>query len=226
MLYPVKIMAFWSQQTDKTFLEWLQDSFHHLFELTLSKNFMDPQQINYIAFDNNNQLLLHSATFESSLEIPKNYIANPSFILQLSQQLTQFYQKLIAYPDNYPLKLVYFDENGQPIYDNKGFDGNFFAFSQGTEPLENWIQDEIKDNANHQVSVMIPSSSFDQILIQDYRGLYDQEGHFRGTFSQVIDLHPLLATYLEESGQALVGWSDTTSGASISNHLFDDDYHS
>lgn len=222
MLYPVKIKAFWSQQNDKAFLDWLQCSFNNLFEITSTRSSVDHQHINYIAFKNDNQLLLHSATVESLLDIPKNYSDNPSFILQLSQQLIRFYQELITYPDKYPLKLVYYDANGQPIYDNEGFDGNLFSFVQETEPLEDWIQDQIKSNANHQVTVTIPSSSFDQILIQDYRGLYEQEGNFCGTFSQVIDLHPLLATYLEESGQALIGWSDTTSGASISNELFND----
>ena len=67
------------------------------------------------------------------------------------------------------------------------------------------------------MTISIPSSSFSHILLQHYQGLLSQDGQLLGVLAQVIDLTPLLATYLEESGQALVGWSDTTSGASISD---------
>ncbi|HGN5283293.1 TPA: multidrug transporter, partial [Streptococcus pyogenes] len=34
----------------------------------------------------------------------------------------------------------------------------------------------------------------------------------------VQDIKPLLNQYLEETGQAIVGWSDVTSGPSILDH--------
>lgn len=222
MLKPVKIKAHWSFEKDKTFLDWLQSSFSNLFELNIVANTVNPSSASYIAITDGDQLLLHSDQFEITLHIPEYFSENASFILQLSQQLIQFYQALIVHLDHYPMKVTFFDENGQAIYDNNGFDGNFFSFAQGSEPLEDWIQEKIKTSSNHQLTLTVPSTSFDQILLQDYRGLYDSKGHFYGSFSQVIDLQPLLATYLEESGQALVGWSDTTSGASISNDLFED----
>lgn len=223
MLYPVKLKCYYFLENDEIFLEWLQSSFSNLFDLILIKGTVTNNQVgHYISLNKNQQLLLYSANQEILLNIPDDFSDNASFILQLSQQLTQFYQVLNTYPDKHPMKLTFFDENGQVVYDNKGFDGNFFSFNQEAQPLEDWIQEKIKNDTKHHLTLTVPSPSFDHILIQDYRGLYDQDGNFFGTFSQVIDLKPLLEAYLEDSGQALVGWSDTTSGASITNNLFED----
>ena len=223
MLYPVKLKCYYFLENDEIFLEWLQSSFSNLFDLILIKGTVTNNQVgHYISLNKNQQLLLYSGNQEILLNIPEDFSDNASFILQLSQQLTQFYQVLNTYPDKHPMKLTFFDENGQVVYDNKGFDGNFFSFNQEAQPLEDWIQEKIKNDTKHHLTLTVPSPSFDQILLQDYRGLYDQDGNFFGTFSQVIDLKPLLEAYLEDSGQALVGWSDTTSGASITNNLFED----
>lgn len=223
MLYPVKLKCYYFLENDEIFLEWLQSSFSNLFDLILIKGTVTNNQVgHYISLNKNQQLLLYSANQEILLNIPEDFSDNASFILQLSQQLTQFYQVLNTYPDKHPMKLTFFDENGQVVYDNKGFDGNFFSFNQEAQPLEDWIQEKLKNDTKHHLTLTVPSPSFDHILIQDYRGLYDQDGNFFGTFSQVIDLKPLLEAYLEDSGQALVGWSDTTSGASITNNLFED----
>lgn len=223
MLYPVKLKCYYFLENDEIFLEWLQSSFSNLFDLILIKGTVTNNQLgHYISLNKNQQLLLYSGNQEILLNIPEDFSDNASFILQLSQQLTQFYQVLNTYPDKHPMKLTFFDENGQVVYDNKGFDGNFFSFNQEAQPLEDWIQEKIKNDTKHHLTLTVPSPSFDQILLQDYRGLYDQDGNFFGTFSQVIDLKPLLEAYLEDSGQALVGWSDTTSGASITNNLFED----
>ncbi|MXQ48260.1 hypothetical protein GRB29_02400 [Streptococcus pneumoniae] len=223
MLYPVKLKCYYFLENDEIFLEWLQSSFSNLFDLILIKGTVTNNQVgHYISLNKNQQLLLYSANQEILLNIPEDFSDNASFILQLSQQLTQFYQVLNTYPDKHPMKLTFFDEDGQVVYDNKGFDGNFISFNQEAQPLEDWIQEKIKNDTKHHLTLTVPSPSFDHILIQDYRGLYDQDGNFFGTFSQVIDLKPLLEAYLEDSGQALVGWSDTTSGASITNNLFED----
>lgn len=223
MLYPVKLKCYYFLENDEIFLEWLQSSFSNLFDLILIKGTATNNQVgHYISLNKNQQLLLYSANQEILLNIPEDFSDNASFILQLSQQLTQFYQVLNTYPDKHPMKLTFFDKDGQVVYDNNGFDGNFFSFNQEAQPLEDWIQEKIKNDTKHHLTLTVPSPSFDHILIQDYRGLYDQDGNFFGTFSQVIDLKPLLEAYLEDSGQALVGWSDTTSGASITNNLFED----
>ncbi|HEM6115691.1 hypothetical protein [Streptococcus pluranimalium] len=223
MLYPVKLKCYYFLENDEIFLDWLQSSFSNLFDLILIKGTVTNNQVgHYISLNKNQQLLLYSANQEILLNIPEDFSDNASFILQLSQQLIQFYQVLNTYPDKHPMKLTFFDENGQVVYDNKGFGGNFFSFNQEAQPLEDWIQEKIKNDTKHHLTLTVPSPSFDHILIQDYRGLYDQDGNFFGTFSQVIDLKPLLEVYLEDSGQALVGWSDTTSGASITNNLFED----
>ena len=47
-------------------------------------------------------------------------------------------------------------------------------------------------------------------------------GELLGVITFIQDLKPVLASYLNESGQAIVGWSDVTSGPSSSNPIFDD----
>ena len=63
---------------------------------------------------------------------------------------------------------------------------------------------------------------FDHILFQTYQAVKDDSGELLGVITFIQDLKPVLASYLNESGQAIVGWSDVTSGPSSSNPIFDD----
>lgn len=222
MFNPITLTAYYTISTEKHFFEWLESAFPNLLALSLSKTPVNPSLGNYLTITPDFQVCLHSPFFEKSLAIPDDYKDDVPFILSLSQQLTAYYQSLIAFLDAHPLKIIYYDHQGRPLYDNKGFDGDFLTTKDSIENLEDWILEQVKIRSDHQVTVTIPSSFFDQVLVQHYQGLWSQEGHFQGVFSQILDLRPLLATYLEESGQALVGWSDTTSGASLSNGVFDD----
>ncbi len=100
MLYPVKLKCYYFLENDEIFLEWLQSSFSNLFDLILIKGTVTNNQVgHYISLNKNQQLLLYSANQEILLNIPEDFSDNASFILQLSQQLTQFYQVLNTYPD-------------------------------------------------------------------------------------------------------------------------------
>ena len=59
------------------------------------------------------------------------------------------------------------------------------------------------------------SDSFEQILIQTYQASTDREGQVLGFWETIFDLKQPLQTYLDSSAQALVAWSDATSGASF-----------
>ena len=51
--------------------------------------------------------------------------------------------------------------------------------------------------------------------VQTYQAAIDNEGKVRGFWETIYDLKQPLKTYLDNSAQALVAWSDTTSGASF-----------
>lgn len=123
--------------------------------------------------------------------------------------------------DHLPLHVALTDQNNQLTYHNGKPKDPFLPLDTDPEPVPDWIIEEVKTRPDHAVHLLLPSISFEQILIQSYQGLYDQD-QFKGIFQQVQDIKPILASYLKETGQALVGWSDTVSGASIKNDTFDE----
>ena len=56
---------------------------------------------------------------------------------------------------------------------------------------------------------------FDQVLIQTYQAAIDKDGNVLGFWETIYDLKQPLKTHLDNSAQALVAWSDATSGASF-----------
>ena len=106
-----------------------------------------------------------------------------------------------------PYKLAAYDAKGNFLYDNGGADGSFF-------PRE-WIMSEVLASPTKERSYQIPTDSFDQVLIQNYQAAIDQEGEVLGFWETIYDLKQPLKTYLDNSAQALVAWSDATSGASF-----------
>ncbi|MFC3931676.1 sodium transporter [Streptococcus dentapri] len=113
-----------------------------------------------------------------------------------------------------PYRLAFYDRNLQLIYSNNQPDGSFFLEAD-EQTLPQWIWEALQQASEKALFLPLANDSFDQILIQSYQALYDADGNFRGVVSYIQDFQPVLSTYLKESGQALVGWSDTTSGASI-----------
>lgn len=137
----------------------------------------------------------------------------------MSQFLAQLDQPAL---DLLPLQVTVTDQTNQVTYHNGRPKDPFLPLDIEAEPVPDWVIEEVTNRADHAVHLLLPSISFEQILIQSYQGLYDQ-GQFKGIFQQVQDIKPMLASYLKETGQALVGWSDTVSGASIKNDAFDEE---
>lgn len=218
MLKPLHLNAYYTNDAEKQFFTWLSEAFSHLFQLQLSadRTVTGPY---FMIFHDGDELLINDNDNNLLITVPHDYAQNSPFIISLNKELFTFYHRQLTFYDHYPLKLTYYDANGQLIYENKGFDGQILPFKMAADAsdLEPWILEKITATESHQLTISIPSSSFSQILLQHYQGLLSQDGQLLGVLAQVIDLTPLLATYLEESGQALVGWSDTTSGASISD---------
>ena len=112
-----------------------------------------------------------------------------------------------------PYKLAAYDAKGNFLYDNGGADGSFFP--REAENLPDWIMSEVLASPTKTISYPIPTDSFEQILIQTYQASTDQEGQVLGFWETIFDLKQPLQTYLDSSAQALVVWSDATSGASF-----------
>ena len=112
-----------------------------------------------------------------------------------------------------PYKLAAYDTQGNFLYDNGGADGSFFP--REPENLPDWIMSEVLASPTKERSYQIPTDSFDQVLIQTYQAAIDNEGKVLGFWETIYDLKQPLKTYLDSSAQALVAWSDATSGASF-----------
>lgn len=132
----------------------------------------------------------------------------------LSNQLENFL-------DNLPYRAVFYDQNRQLIYSNGRADGSFFP-SQDDPILADWIWQDLQNSPDGSLHFQIPNDSFNQIFMQSFQLLFDDQKQCQGVYAYVQDMRPLLGTYLKESGQAIVGWSDTTSGASIKGEIFDE----
>lgn len=142
-------------------------------------------------------------------------------LVNLIWSISQFVSSTDQLPlDQLPLHIALTDQANQITYHNGKPKDPFLPLDTDPEPVPDWIIKEMKTRPDHAVHLLLPSISFEQILIHSYQGLYDQ-GQFKGIFQQVQDIKPILASYLKETGQALVGWSDTVSGASIKNDTFD-----
>lgn len=144
-------------------------------------------------------------------------------LVKLTWDISQFVVNLNQPKlDQLPLHLALTNQDNQITYHNGRPKDPFLPLDLEPEPVPDWVMTEVASRADHAVHLLLPSISFDQILIQSYQGLYDQ-GQFQGIYQQVQDIKPMLASYLKETGQALVGWSDTVSGASIKTDAFDDE---
>lgn len=112
-----------------------------------------------------------------------------------------------------PYKLTAYNDEGHYLYDNGGQDGSFFPSEP--EDLPKWIRDEVLSQPEKTVTYPVSTESFDQILMQTYQAALTPDGQVLGFWETIFDLKNPLQTYLDNSAQALVAWSDTTSGASI-----------
>ncbi|KPJ23127.1 hypothetical protein [Streptococcus phocae] len=137
-------------------------------------------------------------------------------LLKLTKYLTVFYQSLETNFLRYlPLQVRLADSSGEILWTNNQFDGTFF--SEDTSKIEDWVIQDLKETPHGSRVFFLPSGSLDHIYVQHYQALHGPSDQFLGVYDQTLDFKPLLKHYLEETGQAIVGWSDVTSGPSISN---------
>lgn len=223
-----KILALYQEESS------FQKDFFHI----LAKTYSDLFAIDLAPLSNDNQLQDYQAIFAfSDIEkalplflftemvtskgfyITEEKVKDGQAILALSSALNQFYQSLnSSLLDAFPFQIRQSDHTGQIIYHNHQFNGSFFP--EDDQELEGWIYRQFQTNPQAATKhFLLPTASSDHIYFQSYYGLQDPDGHYIGTLDLVQDLKPILAQYLEETAQAIVGWSDVTSGPSISDDL-------
>lgn len=128
-------------------------------------------------------------------------------------------KKLLAH---LPYRASFYDKDLKLIYSNNRSDGSFFSDDEEEKELPQWVWTSLEQAPEQALHFQIPTESFDRILFQSYQAISDDSGELIGVVTFIQDLKPVLASYLNESGQAIVGWSDVTSGPSITNPIFDD----
>ncbi|SDJ68798.1 sodium transporter [Streptococcus gallolyticus] len=124
-------------------------------------------------------------------------------------------EELIAH---LPYQASFYDNNLSLVYSNNRYDGSVFSKNE-VKKLPKWIWQNLHQVPERVLHLQIPTDSFDAILIQTYQLISDSSGQSLGVITYIQDLKPLLSSYLNETGQAIIAWSDTTSGPSIGNDL-------
>lgn len=123
---------------------------------------------------------------------------------------------MMPFLNNLPYRLSFYSPSNHLIYSNQASDGSFFPTDE-PQALPDWLWNDTLAAKEKGYHLEVASDSFEAKLIQTYQAIYDSEKNLLGVITYIQDIQPILASYLESSGQALVGWSDTTSGPSISN---------
>lgn len=122
---------------------------------------------------------------------------------------------------SFPYQASLSDKTGQVISSNQKPSDPFDWEEKQPTAVPKWIMQHLTDQPKKTFYMTVPSPAFDQILVHTYQLCHNDQQEITGVFHYVQDIKPLLADYLTETGQALVGWSDVTSGASIHNDTFD-----
>ncbi|MEX2805436.1 multidrug transporter [Streptococcus sp. H31] len=144
---------------------------------------------------------------------------DPKSILSLTRYLTEFYQKIQPDILSYlPYQVRFFDQSHRLVYSNHKPESSLpLSDDDSPKRLDEALIQELNDEEISSLHFPVAESVFDQILIQSYQKLYDRQNQLMGTLESVHDFKPVLSAYLKETGQALVGWSDTTSGPSVTD---------
>lgn len=133
-----------------------------------------------------------------------------------------------------PMELTFADDNNQFLYYNRTTDNGPSMLaprdpSQAGSSMDSVHPDRAKVGVKHVihqlrtretdlVQMPVPGNKINEKHIMHYyKGMYDENGKYRGVNEWVLDLWPIVKSYLEMTGQKLVkdeNAPDVTSGAS------------
>ncbi|WP_221912685.1 hypothetical protein [Streptococcus halichoeri] len=226
MIKTYRVLAIITNQseTQKAIYSFLQEHFDYLFEIIIYYQNALPEEI--AAYDvifsfKDDTYPIKTFLFSESADQAGYYLVPDSLkdsqkAYELARTLTQLYQQLTSnlqtYLQQFPSQMRMANAKGQILYHNHQFNGSFLPSDENH--LETWIWQHLRKQGN--LHLLLPFASLDHIYFQSYYGLQDENGCYVGSLDLVQDLKPILAQYLDETAQAIVGWSDVTSGPSIS----------
>lgn len=229
MLIPKKIVAFASNESENNFFITLKTYFNYLFSIQI---ITDISTLNHADFDGS--FAFHDIeTSIPHLVIDSNYLAisqtnsktednDIKTFSELSKTMTEFHYMLNFDLFNHlPYRFRLHNKDGQTIYSNHKPEDPFDIYPEEEYPIDKWVQNSLIEKKAKELHLLLPGASQDYILVQSYKRLENDSGQLVGYIEHVHNIKPLLEGYLKESGQAIVGWSDVTSGASISNDDFE-----
>lgn len=210
---------------EKEFMKMLKSYYSDLFDIIISESSDNHLQnadgiFSFQPVKNCDLPLLafsHNENADKGFFVDQELLSDSQTIFKLSQYLNQFYQS-IANPifEHFPFQVRIADKEGRILSHNQQFNGSFFPDQAGR--LEPWIYQQLADSERaDDKHLLLASASLDHIYFQSYYAVKDTDGHYLGSVDLVQDLKPILSHYLEETAQAIVGWSDVTSGPSLSD---------
>lgn len=128
-----------------------------------------------------------------------------------------------------PMELTFADNNNQFLYYNSVLPpeemfakrypeqpGNPLGACHPDRTHKNvkWVISQLRSGKQDLVRVHVPTHGPDKYVVHNYQAIRDDEGNYMGINEYILDLKPTIDWYLQQTGQELVGGSDTVSGAS------------
>ncbi|MGT2738432.1 hypothetical protein [Streptococcus pantholopis] len=217
-----------NRQTAETFFTELAEGFSYLFRLELDNasahvSHKNSQYDGVFTFSEIDcplptlKFTTKAAENQQTFFVDRTCFTNPKTVLSLTRYLTEFYQKIQPDILSYlPYRISFFDQSHRLVYSNHKPESSLpLSDVDSPKKLDEALIQELNDEEISSLHFPVAESVFDQILIQSYQKLYDRQNQLIGTLESVHNFKPVLSAYLKETGQALVGWSDTTSGPSV-----------
>lgn len=219
------ILALAKSTAERTYFEDMVEPFSDLFTISIADSYQDNHNYDGLFCFERQELGVPQLLF--SFEEKKDYVftdphpfSDTQKTITLTQQLTSFYHYLEThFLDYLPYRVAFYDTSGAVAYDNHK-PSNPFELTDDATALDGWIKDQLDNTEKGQLHLPLAQSAFSAILMDSYYKVTSPSGD-KGYVEIVQDIKPLLEAYLADSAQALVGWSDVTSGASIASDDFD-----
>lgn len=141
-----------------------------------------------------------------------------------------------------PIELTYVDDNNQFIYYNKTMEGKKMLASRTPDQVGDKMTDvhppraipnvkrvihQLRTGKKDLVSMPVPGNNATKHVMHYYRAMHDEDGSYRGVNEWVLDLWPIVSSYLKMTGKKLVddpdNQVDANAGASQASASTDTD---
>ncbi|MFS1663661.1 hypothetical protein [Streptococcus sp. zg-JUN1979] len=224
----LSILALAESAEQEHYFTQLAESFTYLFEISIKpkpSSFATDDVDAIFSFSalnqTHHQLLFSFTDKEDTILANHEDFSNPKALIRLAAQLSDFYYHLaFSLLDNLPYRLSLYDKKGSVFYSNQAPLAPLEPF-QAEESLDSWFKTQLQHTKSKSLHMTQANLSFDTLMMDSYYSVTDTKNQPLGYLRLAQDIKPLLESYLAESGQALVGWSDVTSGPSMSDDGFE-----